>query len=104
MDHGIFNVHKDVNASDCTRECTDTVNESALKIPLPHRGIESVSATYRFDALPTELHPHPASFCKYYIYMYIAAATTVTATATTFTIRVSKCRVLQYLLLLLTLL
>ena len=28
----IFNVHTDVNASDCTRGCTDTVRESALKV------------------------------------------------------------------------
>ena len=31
MDDGIFNVHIDVNAWDCTRWCTDTVRESALK-------------------------------------------------------------------------
>ena len=32
MDYGIFNVHTDVNACDCTRGCTDTVRESALKV------------------------------------------------------------------------
>ena len=32
MDRGIFNVHTDVNACDCTRGCTDTVRESALKV------------------------------------------------------------------------
>ena len=32
MDYRINNVHTDVNASDCTRGCTDTVRESALKI------------------------------------------------------------------------
>ena len=32
MDYGIFNVRTDVNACDCTRECTDTVRESALKV------------------------------------------------------------------------
>ena len=31
------------------------------KNPLPHRGIEPVSAACRSDALPTELHPHPIS-------------------------------------------
>ena len=31
-DYGIFNVRTDVNASDCTRGCTDTVRESALKV------------------------------------------------------------------------
>ena len=60
MDYGIFNVRTDVNACDCTRECTDTVRESALKDnweknPLPHRGIEPASAACRYDALPTEL-------------------------------------------------
>ena len=28
MDYGIFNVHTDVNACDCTRGCMDTVRES----------------------------------------------------------------------------
>ena len=32
MDYGIFNVHTDVNARHCTRVCTGTVRESALKI------------------------------------------------------------------------
>ena len=32
MDYRIFNVHTDVNACDCTRGCTDTVRESALKV------------------------------------------------------------------------
>ena len=32
MDHGIFNVHTNVNAYDCTRGCTDTIRESALKV------------------------------------------------------------------------
>ena len=32
MDYRIFNVRTDVNAGDCTRECTDTVRESALKV------------------------------------------------------------------------
>ena len=31
MDYRIFNVHTDVNARNCTRGCTDTVRESALK-------------------------------------------------------------------------
>ena len=29
---GIFNVLTDVNACDCTRGCTDTLRESALKV------------------------------------------------------------------------
>ena len=32
MDYGIFNVHTDVNACDCTQGCTDTVRESALGV------------------------------------------------------------------------
>ena len=32
MDYGIFNVRIDINACDCTRGCTDTVRESALKV------------------------------------------------------------------------
>ena len=57
MNYEIFNVHTDVNACDCTRGmyghrkrvCT----ESWLwdKNPLPHRGIEPASATFRSDAL-----------------------------------------------------
>ena len=31
-DDRIFHVHTDVNACDCTRGCTDTVRESALKV------------------------------------------------------------------------
>ena len=45
-----------LNAFDCTRGCTDTVEESALTVdweknPLPHRGIEPASAACRSDAL-----------------------------------------------------
>ena len=32
MNYGIFNVRTDGNACDCTRGCTDTVRESALKV------------------------------------------------------------------------
>ena len=32
MDYKIFNMRTDVNACDCTRGCTDTVRESALKV------------------------------------------------------------------------
>ena len=32
MDYGIFNVHTDVNACDCTQGCTDTIRESVLKV------------------------------------------------------------------------
>ena len=45
----------------CKRVCT----ESRLweKNPLPYREIEPTSAAWRSDALPTELHPHPAKIC-----------------------------------------
>ena len=65
MDYGIFNVRTDINACDCTRGCTDTVRESALKVDfgrkknLAHRRIEPTSAACRSDALTTELHPRP---------------------------------------------
>ena len=67
MDPGIFNVRTDINACECTRGCTDTVKESAMKvdsgrkIPCRTRGIEPTSAAYRSDALPTELHPRPSA-------------------------------------------
>ena len=32
MDYGIFNVRTDVNTSDCTRGCTNTERDSALKV------------------------------------------------------------------------
>ena len=45
MDYRIFNVRTDVNACDCTRGCTDTVRESALKVDsgrkIPCRSRES---------------------------------------------------------------
>ena len=65
MDYRIFIVRTDVNVCDCTRGCTDTVRQSlhrklALgKNPLSHRGIDPAQAACRFDAPPTELHPHP---------------------------------------------
>ena len=31
MDYGVFNVRTDVNVCNCTRRCTDTIRESALK-------------------------------------------------------------------------
>ena len=32
---------------------------------LPHRGTEPASAACRYDALPTELHPHPVSHFQF---------------------------------------
>ena len=60
MDYGIYNVHTDVNAYDCTRGCTDIVRESALKAnweknPLLHRGIEPVPVgpmVYQLSYIP----------------------------------------------------
>ena len=63
MDYEIFSVRTDVNACNCTRGCTDTLRESALKIgsgkknPSPRQGIEPASAACRSDALPTKVHP-----------------------------------------------
>ena len=57
MAHTIFKVRTGANACDCTRGCTDTVQESALKDDsgiqkkkLLHRGITSVSAACRSHA------------------------------------------------------
>ena len=64
MDYGIFNVHTDVNACDCTWDCTDThkrvCSESCLleENPFPHWEVEPALAACQSDALPTELHPH----------------------------------------------
>ena len=59
MDYGILNVRTDVNVYDCTRGCTDTVRESALKVDweknsLPHRGFESTSGPmlYQLSYIP----------------------------------------------------
>ena len=66
MDYGIFNVRRDINACDGTQRCADTVKESAVKVDderkslARRRGIEPTSEACRSDALPTELHPHPA--------------------------------------------
>ena len=58
-----------------TKECTDTVRESALKVdsgekkknPLPHRGIEPTSAACRYDALTNwaASPPNPHSILCY---------------------------------------
>ena len=57
MDYGIFNEHIDVNAYDCTRRCTDTVRESALKVDtrrnIPCRTGES-NLPQRMSYLPTQ--------------------------------------------------
>ena len=68
MDYGILNVRTDVNACDCTRGCTDTVRESALKVE-PGRKIPcrtgGSNLRQRRDGpmflYPTELHPTPYS-------------------------------------------
>ena len=63
MDCRIFNMRTDVNVCNCTRGCTHTIRESALKvdsgrkIPL-HRGIKPRWVACRSNTLPTELHPH----------------------------------------------
>ena len=42
MDYRIFNVHIDVNACDCTRECRATVRKSALKVDSGRNGIDTL--------------------------------------------------------------
>ena len=65
MDYGILNVRTDVNTCDCTRGCTDTVRESALKVDsgrkIPCRTGESNLLRQRAGSMlkPTELHPIP---------------------------------------------
>ena len=74
MNFGIFNVHADVNAFDCTRGCTDTVRESALKVDLgrkiPCRTGESNwrrqragPMLYRLSCIPT-CQPQVTSPCS----------------------------------------
>ena len=74
MDYGIFNVRTDINARDCTRGCTDTVRESAVKFDsgrkIPCRTGE-LNLRERHDGpmlLPTELEKSEtkltASFLK----------------------------------------
>ena len=64
MDYRIFKVRTDVSARDCTRGCTDTVRESALKVDsgrkIPCRTGESKER----QLVPTELHPHPYDLAK----------------------------------------
>ena len=65
MDHRISIMCTDVNACDCTQQCTNTERESALKadsgkkIPLLNQGIEPVSTAWRSDALTNWATSHP---------------------------------------------
>ena len=60
MDYGIFNVHRDVNACECTRRVTATVRQPALKVDsgrkkkknLAAPGNRTCVAACRSDALP----------------------------------------------------
>ena len=73
MDYGIFNVRTDGNACDCTRGCTDTVTESALKVDSvrksPRRTGESNlrrqragPMVYELSYIPTQLTAHSFHF------------------------------------------
>ena len=84
MDYGIFNVRIDVNAYDCTRGCTDTGRESALKVDsgrkLPRRAgagksnlrqrraspmlyqLKDVPFTFSFSFTPFSPPPSPLPF------------------------------------------
>ena len=65
MDHRIYIVCTDFNASDCTCGCTDPERESALKadsrkkIPLLHQWIKVASTAWRSDALTNWATSHP---------------------------------------------
>ena len=66
MDYGIFNVRPYVNACDCTRGCTDTVRESALKVDsgrkISFRTGESNLRRQRAGPMLYQLS-HTPSFC-----------------------------------------
>ena len=66
MDYGIFNMHADVNACDCTRGCTHTVKESALKVDsgrkIPYRTGESNLRQRRAGPTLYQLSYIPALF------------------------------------------
>ena len=80
MDYRIFNVRTDVNASDCTRWCTDTQWDSALKVDpgkkihfccngesnlrQRHDSLMPYQLTYCQEA-PLSLSCHVMSFCDW---------------------------------------
>ena len=70
VDYGIFNVRTDVNAFNCTRGCTDIVEESALKFDSRrkiscHTRELNLHRQHASPMLqPTELHPRPP-WCKF---------------------------------------
>ena len=68
MDYRIFNVHKHVNACDCTRGCTDTVRESVLKVDSGRKipCCTGESAACRSHAVPADLH-HGTFMAKFTI-------------------------------------
>ena len=68
MDYRIFNVHKHVNACDCTRGCTDTVRESVLKVDSGRKipCCTGESAAFRSHAVPADLH-HGTFMAKFTI-------------------------------------
>ena len=66
MNHRIFNMHTDVNASDCAWGCTDTVRESALR-KIPRRTGESNLRRQRAGPMLYQLSyiPTPTLFMTY---------------------------------------
>ena len=79
MNYRVFNVRTDANACDCTRGCTDTIRESALKVDSGRK----IPSRTRSDALPTELHPHPHplnSICLCLMYFNIWCTTGLSQT------------------------
>ena len=68
MDNGIFKVHMDINACDCTWGCLDIVRESAQKVdsgwkPVLHLGIEPTSAARRSHSTNWATSPLPCNTC-----------------------------------------
>ena len=72
MDYMIFNVRTDVNACDCTRGCTDTVRESALKVgsgrKIPCRTGESNLRRQRAGPMLYQLRYIPTPFERRHIF------------------------------------
>ena len=75
MDYEIFNSRTDINACDCTRGCTDTVRESALKVDLerkiPCRTGESNLRQWRAGPMLYQLGHIPAVYPSHKIFLFL---------------------------------
>ena len=54
IDYKIFNVRTDVNACDCTRVCTDTVRESALKVDSGRKSLAALGNRTCVGSVPVQ--------------------------------------------------